>query len=103
MLPVPMAGVASGSMCVCELKERRTMGMWFAFKDENGVNLYYNIHTNESRRDMPLAIINEPIEENKGGGIAAGWSGSYGANMFSDPLDPTGQKGTAAKALETAI
>ena len=31
------------------------------------------------RRDMPLAIINEPIEENKGGGLAAGWSGTYGS------------------------
>mmetsp|Transcript_117246 Transcript_117246/g.373482 ORF Transcript_117246/g.373482 Transcript_117246/m.373482 type:complete len:576 (-) Transcript_117246:215-1942(-) len=60
---------------------------WFAFKDENNVNLYYNIMTGESRRDMPLAIINEPIEETRGGGMAAGWSASYGSNMFPDPLD----------------
>lgn len=61
---------------------------WFTFKDENNVNLYYNIHSGESRRDKPLAVLNEPIEENKGGGMAAGWSATYGANMFGDPLAP---------------
>jgi len=76
---------------------------WFIFKDENNVNLYYNFHTQESRRDMPLAVINEPIEENKGGGLAAGWSGTYGSNMFPDPLDPAQQKGPSqAPSLEKA-
>lgn len=60
---------------------------WFAFSDENNVKLYYNILTGESRRDMPLATINEPIEDNKGGGLSGGWAGSWGSNMFPDPLE----------------
>lgn len=60
---------------------------WFSFVDENGVKLYYNFLTGESRRDMPLAVINLPIEENKGGGLSGGWAGSWGSNMFPDPLD----------------
>jgi len=78
---------------------------WFAFHDENNVRLYYNFHTQESRRDMPLAPINEPIEENRGGGLAAGWSATYGSNMFPDPLDPSTQRSAKTKAptLETAF
>uniref|UniRef100_A0A6V0C0M2 WW domain-containing protein n=1 Tax=Zooxanthella nutricula TaxID=1333877 RepID=A0A6V0C0M2_9DINO len=98
ILPEAKPALGTGSAKV--LAQARSP--WFAFRDENGINLYYNIHTNESRRDAPLAVINEPIEENKGGGIAAGWSGTYGANMFSDPLDPTNSK-VASKALETAM
>jgi hypothetical protein len=64
----------------------QALSPWFVFKDENNVNLYYNIRTQQSRRDMPLEPINEPIEENKGGGIGGGWAGTWGANMFPDPL-----------------
>lgn len=63
---------------------------WFVFVDENNVKLYHNIHTGKSHRDMPLATINDPIEEGKGGGLSAGWAGSFGSNMFPDPNEGPG-------------
>jgi len=75
---------------------------WVSFTDENNVKLYYNILTSDSKRDMPLAIINEPIEDNKGGGLSAGWSGTWGANMFPDPLDSK-TKPQKAPSMETAF
>jgi len=100
---LPDAKMAMGTGAAGVLAQARSP--WFAFVDENNVKLYYNIHTEESRRDMPLAPINEPIEENKGGGFAAGWSATYGSNMFQDPLDAGGRKGKAGAgaALETAF
>lgn len=74
---------------------------WVEFTDENNVKLYYNILTTESRRDKPLAVMNEPIEDNKGGGMSAGWSGTWGANMFPDPLDSRTQP--SAPEMETAF
>lgn len=65
----------------------KAMSPWLAFEDEAGIRLYYNVRTGESRRDMPLAVLNEPIEDDKGGGLAGGWAGAWGANMYPDPLD----------------
>lgn len=62
---------------------------WFAFEDENNIKFYYNFKTREWRRDRPMHIINEPIQENIGGGISGSWSGTWGANMFQDPLNTT--------------
>merc|ERR1712151_782455 len=76
---------------------------WFCFVDENNIKLYYNIKEGDTstRRDMPLAVINEPIEDNKGGGLSGGWAGTWGANMFPDPL---AQQNTGpAPSLETAF
>merc|ERR1719282_1013349 len=61
--------------------------LWFCFLDENNVKYYYNYQTKAMRRDMPLEVINEPIEESMGGGISGGWAGSWASNMFPDPLD----------------
>lgn len=71
----------------------RARSPWFCFEDENNVKLYYNIEDGQIRRDMPLAMINEPIEDTAGGGIAGGWAGTWGGNMFQDPLDSTGRGG----------
>lgn len=60
---------------------------WLAFEDENRVALYYNVSTGEARRDKPLECVNEPLEDNVGGGLSGGWAGSWGANMFEDPLE----------------
>lgn len=78
---------------------------WFVFVDERNVKLYYNIHSGESRRDMPMEVINEPVEENKGGGMSAAWSGTWGANMFSDPLEkqPLPLTNNAGLAMETTF
>jgi len=78
---LPAMGTGSGQQLA---KARST---WFSFTDASNVRLYYNILTGESRRDMPLAIINEPINENVGGGMGGGWAGSWGSNMFPDPMD----------------
>lgn len=98
---LPDATPAMGTGSTKVLAQARSP--WFIFKDENNVNLYYNIVTQESRRDMPMAVINEPIEEDKGGGLAAGWSGTHGSNMFPDPMDPSQQKSKSnAPAIETS-
>mmetsp|Transcript_9513 Transcript_9513/g.25822 ORF Transcript_9513/g.25822 Transcript_9513/m.25822 type:complete len:588 (-) Transcript_9513:43-1806(-) len=75
---------------------------WFCFTDENNIKFYYNFETGESKRDMPLAVINEPIEENKGGGLASGWAGTWGSNMFPDPLDQR-EAAEGQFAMETAF
>lgn len=77
----PAMGTGSGSI----LEKARSH--WFTFQDENNVSLYYNLSTGEQRRDMPLAVINDPIEDSIGGGVGGCWAGSWGANMFPDPLD----------------
>jgi hypothetical protein len=82
---LPDATPALGTGSGLELAKARSP--WFAFQDENNVRLYYNIDTGESRRDMPLDVINEPIEDGVGGGISGGWAGTWGANMFVDPID----------------
>mmetsp|Transcript_64403 Transcript_64403/g.112448 ORF Transcript_64403/g.112448 Transcript_64403/m.112448 type:complete len:573 (+) Transcript_64403:84-1802(+) len=78
---LPAMGTGAG------LQISKAKSPWFAFVDEDNVKLYYNIATGVTFRDMPLAVINEPIEDNVGGGMTGGWAGTWGANMFSDPLD----------------
>jgi len=73
---------------------------WFCFTDENNIKLYYNIKTSECRRDKPLDMINEPIEENKGGGLSAAWAGTWGANMYPDLQE---QKTLPRFSTETAL
>ncbi|CAE6954665.1 LRRC45 [Symbiodinium sp. KB8] len=73
---LPEATPAMGTGAAQILAKARSP--WVEFIDENNVKLYYNILTTESRRDKPLAVINEPIEDNKGGGMSAGWSGTWG-------------------------
>jgi hypothetical protein len=80
-----------GTGCARILSQARSP--WFSFSDENNVKLYYDIIEGQSRRDMPLAIINEPIEESTGGGIAGSWAGTWGGNMFKD------QRGAGQRAL----
>jgi hypothetical protein len=82
---LPEATPAMGTGSAKVLAQARSF--WFCFRDENGVNLYYDLVKNQSRRDMPLAVINEPIEESTGGGFSGGWSGTWGANMFDDDAD----------------
>lgn len=74
---------------------------WFCFEDD-GVNLYYNIETKESRRDMPLDVINEPIKEDEGGGLGGGWAGSWGGNMFPETVD-AGAFGAGKSKAETLM
>lgn len=78
---LPAMGTGSGQQLL------RARSTWFAFTDENNVRLYYNLLTGECKRDKPLEVINEPINENVGGGMGSAWAGSWGANMFSDPLE----------------
>jgi len=81
---------------------RQARSTWFCFHDENNIKFYYNLATGESRRDMPLEVINEPIEDNKGGGMAGSWAGTWGSNMFRDPLDH--QSSTSESfAMETGV
>lgn len=96
---LPEATPAMGTGAAQILAKARSP--WVEFIDENNVKLYYNILTTESRRDKPLAVMNEPIEDNKGGGMSAGWSGTWGANMFPDPLDSRTQP--TAPQMETAF
>jgi hypothetical protein len=70
----------------------KALSPWLAFEDESEIVLYYNIHTSETRRDLPLAMLNEPLEEQGyGGGLSSGWAGSWGSGMFNDQLDPGAQ------------
>jgi len=96
---LPDATPAMGTGSAKVLAQARSP--WFAFTDENNINLYYNIQTMESRRDMPLATINEPIQENQGGGIGGGWAGTWGANMFPDPLQQPALTNGQAPGMET--
>merc|ERR1719188_1253503 len=97
---LPDATPAMGTGAAKVLAQARSP--WFCFLDENNIKLYYNIQTGEYRRDMPLAVINEPIEENKGGGLSAGWSGTWGSNMYPDPLDQR-EVGNEQFSMETAL
>jgi len=54
---------------------QKALSHWHVFRDDSNINLYYNILTTETRRDKP-SIVNEPLLENMGGGMAAGWSGT---------------------------
>jgi hypothetical protein len=82
---LPEATPAMGTQSAKILAKARSP--WFSFVDDNGVQLFYNIQTAQSRRDMPLDIINDPIEDGTGGGLGGGWAGTWGGNMFPDPLD----------------
>lgn len=82
---LPDATPAMGTGCKKVLEQ--AFSPWFCFVDANGIHSYYNIKTGETKRDMPMEVINEPIEDKVGGGIAGGWAGTWGANMFKDPLD----------------
>lgn len=44
------------------------------------------MQTEERRRDLPLALLNEPLEDGIGGGVGCGWAGSWGAEMFNTDL-----------------
>jgi len=44
------------------------------------------VQTEERRRDLPLALLNEPLEDGIGGGVGCGWAGSWGAEMFNTDL-----------------
>jgi len=81
---LPEANYALGTSSSLNLAKARST--WFAFEDENAVKYYWDVESGERRRDMPLTIINEPIEEGVGGGLSGGWAGTWGANMFPDPL-----------------
>merc|ERR1711953_179129 len=70
----PAMGTGAGRMIA------QAMSPWFCFKDENNINLYYNLQTEWRQRDMPLHVINEPIAENVGGGLAGGRAGTWGSN-----------------------
>jgi hypothetical protein len=85
---LPEATPAMGSNIGQILDQARSA--WFAFFDDNNIKFYHNIHSGTSRRDMPLSVINEPIEEGRGGGLSAGWAGSFGSNMFPDPMETSG-------------
>lgn len=73
--------------CGASKNHAQATSHWLTFEDETGIQLYYNVLTGESRRDTPLAVINEPIEDDKGGGLAGGWAGAWGANMYPEPGD----------------
>lgn len=88
---IPAATPAMGTGAAKIIAQARSS--WFCFVDENNVKLYHNIQTGESRRDMPMAVINEPIEDNKGGGLAGGWAGSWGFNMYPEEIDPSNEMG----------
>merc|ERR1711998_375943 len=75
--------------CGASKNHAQATSHWLTFEDETGIQLYYNVLTGESRRDTPLAVINEPIEDDKGGGMAGGWAGAWGANMYPEPGDGT--------------
>jgi len=63
---------------------------WLRFEDPSEIQLFYNLETGETRRDKPLEVINEPLEDNLGGGLSGSWAGTWGAQMFEDPLDNQG-------------
>jgi hypothetical protein len=71
--------------CNASKNHAQATSHWLTFEDETGIKLYYNVLTGESRRDTPLAVINEPMEDDKGGGLAGGWAGAWGANMYPEP------------------
>ncbi|CAD7939699.1 unnamed protein product [Amoebophrya sp. A120] len=60
----------------------RALSPWIAFDDESDIRVYYNVQTDERRRDLPLALLNEPLEDGIGGGVSCGWAGSWGSEMF---------------------
>jgi len=66
------------------------------FKDKIGIRIYWNTNSDEIRRDLPLAVINEPVEDQLGGGLTGGWAGTWGANMFDEERtkDSRGDQGT---------
>lgn len=96
---LPEAGPAMGTESQKILAQARSY--WFRFIDENGINLYYNLWDETTRRDMPLAVINEPIEESVGGGFSGGWAGTWGANMFDD--DEGGGQTRAPARMDSTI
>ena len=55
-----------------------------SFDDESDIRVYYNVQTDERRRDLPLALLNEALEDGLGGGVACGWAGSWGPDMYKD-------------------
>lgn len=80
ILPEALSAMGTGS----GQQITKARSTWFAFNDEDDIRLYYNLVSGECRRDMPLAVINEPLNENVGGGIGGGWAATYhldSANM----------------------
>merc|ERR1719160_2090552 len=66
------AEVAVGSASAQMLA--KALSPWLRFEDESQIPIFYNIHTEETRRDLPLAVINEPLLEDIGGGVNGGWA-----------------------------
>lgn len=83
----------------CQKVLEQAYSPWLVFSDVNNINSYYNIKTGETRRDMPMETINEPIADKAGGGLAGGWAGSWGANMFPDSLSDGGKERTRRTPL----
>lgn len=65
---------------------------WIVFRDKIGIRIYWNTMTDERRRDLPLATVNEPLEDQLGGGLVGLWAGTWGANMFEE--NASSQAGT---------
>jgi len=74
----------------------KALSPWIMFKDKIGIRIYWNTNSDEIRRDLPLAVINEPVEDQLGGGLTGGWAGTWGANMFDEERtkDSRGDQGT---------
>eukprot|EP00397_Hematodinium_sp_SG-2012_P014243 GEMP01014474.1.p1 GENE.GEMP01014474.1~~GEMP01014474.1.p1 ORF type:complete len:601 (+),score=123.22 GEMP01014474.1:32-1804(+) len=79
---IAAAAITVGSQAGVNLA--KALSPWIMLKDKIGVRLYWNVSSDEIRRDMPLAVINEPIEDQLGGGLAGLWAGSWGADMFEE-------------------
>ena len=54
----------------------KALSPWHEFEDESGIVLYYHLATRETRRDKPLAPVNEQLLTSTAGGLVAGWASS---------------------------
>jgi len=79
---ISSASITVGSHAGANLSS--ALSPWVVFKDKLGIRIYWNIVTDERRRDLPLATINIPLEDHLGGGLVALWAGNWGANMFEE-------------------
>eukprot|EP00401_Gymnodinium_catenatum_P076088 CAMPEP_0117464950 /NCGR_PEP_ID=MMETSP0784-20121206/4374_1 /TAXON_ID=39447 /ORGANISM="" /LENGTH=611 /DNA_ID=CAMNT_0005258843 /DNA_START=40 /DNA_END=1872 /DNA_ORIENTATION=- len=84
VLPDAKMAMGTGARRIVEQAHSK----WFCFTDENNIKLYWNLEDNSRRRDVPLAtinaqieaktavdegmvaVLNEPIADNLGGGLA---------------------------------
>jgi len=82
---ISSAAITVGSSSGTNLSS--ALSPWLVFKDTIGIRVYWNSITDERRRDQPLAVINEPVEDALGGGIIGLWAGTWGSNMFEENAD----------------